>query len=131
MLISRSLPGFCLAAFWVSWLAAADLEDAPVQEEIAAPATVASAAPLQTFAQRRKWVLDEVAKNPGAYTGGGQPFFAAEACFLSGNNEHGRKIAHDGYLSWGAKDSKACAGHRFLPPLACHGLLCAVERAAG
>ncbi len=46
-----------------------------------------AAAPLDTFEQRRKWVLDTVAADPHRFFQDG--FWAAQACFLRGDNAAG------------------------------------------
>lgn len=63
--------------------------------------------PLDTFEQRKQWILDTVTANPEAWIKANKqednPFFAASACFARGMDEKGREVARKGYEFWTAR----------------------------
>jgi len=62
--------------------------------------------PLDTYDQRKQWILDTVTANPEAWIKANKqadnPFFAASACFVRGMDEKGREVARKGYEFWTA-----------------------------
>lgn len=60
--------------------------------------------PLDTFDQRKQWILDTVTANPEAWIKANKqadnPFFAATACFAKGMDDKGRELATAGYRYW-------------------------------
>ena len=62
--------------------------------------------PLDTFEQRKQWILDTVTSNPEDWIKANKqddnPFFAASACFARGMDDKGREIARKGYEFWTA-----------------------------
>lgn len=51
---------------------------------------------LETFQQRREWLIDTVSANPQNHLR--YPFFTAQCCFKKGKIEEGKKIARNAYL---------------------------------
>jgi hypothetical protein len=75
-----------------------------------------------TFEDRRKFIIDQVVADPQAALED-HPFFVAQACFLAGKNEQGRKIARKGYLDWSRKDPlkvRATDFFRLWPAMDCY-----------
>jgi hypothetical protein len=70
------------------------------------PVALAAGPPLDTFEQRRDWILDTVTRDPEAWIKANKqtdnPFFAASACFARGMDEKGREVARAGYRFWTA-----------------------------
>ncbi len=101
-----------------------------VPETKAADSDVSSPAPstatpqsLNTFGERRKWIIDTVVANPGSYGSSDNPFFVAEACFLAGKIDEGREVARKGYLYWSSKDPlkvRATDFFRLWPAMDCY-----------
>lgn len=62
--------------------------------------------PLDSFEQRKNWILDTVTSNPEAWIKANKqednPFFAASACFARGMDDKGRALARKGYEYWAA-----------------------------
>ena len=69
-----------------------------------APLPALGGPPLDTFDQRRQWVLETVTTDPEAWIRANKqhdnPFFAASACFAAGMDEKGAEIARRGYAVW-------------------------------
>ena len=103
--------------------APADLETLAPAEQPLSPSRP-SRSPLQTFAQRRQWILETVAADPkAAIADATQPFWAAEACFLQGKNDQGRNLARSGYLFWAKKRPDAIRATDFFrlwPAMDCY-----------
>jgi hypothetical protein len=60
--------------------------------------------PLDTFEQRKHWILDTVAAAPEVWLRANRqtdnPFFAASACFARGLDDKGGELAKAGYKVW-------------------------------
>ena len=59
---------------------------------------------LETFQQRRDWILETVLHDPDSWIRANRmqdnPFFAASACFKRGREELGQRLAREGYAVW-------------------------------
>jgi len=97
-------------------------QDDSMPTELSLPSNGHTPASLDTFEERRRWIIDQVAANPTAAVKD-HPFFVAEACFLSGKIAEGRELAGKGYAIWSAKDPlkvRATDFFRLWPAMDCY-----------
>ena len=116
--ICRYMPAISIAAFLAP--ACPALETAPDSNQ------PGSGPLLQTFEQRRQWIIkqavDQAVANPDGISSD-NPFFIAEACFLAGKIDEGRRAARKGYLRWSSNDPlkvRATDFFRLWPAMDCY-----------
>lgn len=116
------------ALFALSCLAAAAAPltpppSTPPAQSPPSPSAEPSPAPwLNTFEERRNWLIAQAVADPKAVVKD-HPFFVAEACFLAGKIDEGRELARGGYLSWSARNPdkvRATDFFRLWPAMDCY-----------